>query len=514
MVSVTFAKFLSIATLMVGAASASDVVKLTGKTFDDFVSSNDVVLAEFFAPWCGHCKALAPEYEIAATQLKEKDIPIAQIDCTEEEALCADHKIDGYPTLKVFHGLDKVAPYSGARQADAIVNYMIKQSLPAVSSVDKKNADEFSTMGKFVVLGFFDDSKANTTFTDVAETLRNKFIFGSSSDAALAKKYGVEKLPAVVAFKNFEDETETAVYTDDFVADEVKNWITVESFPPIGEIGPGTFMEYTTSGLPLLYIFTDNEDDKEEIHNLIKPHAEKLKGKLHIGHLDAKLYGRHAGNVNLKEEFPALAIENFETSKKYIHSQSEPITKKSIKQFLESFADGSLQPHIKSEPIPESQDGPVYTAVGQNYEDLVLDDDKDVLLEYYAPWCGHCKNLAPIYDQLGALYFDNPEFADKVVVAKLDHTANEVPLDIRGYPTIKLFPAGKKDAPVDFNSARTLEELVAFIRDKGTHGIDGLANATTIEEEEEPIEEEEAEEVSKEAKKDSKAAKKAKKEEL
>lgn len=71
-----------------------------------------------FAPWCGHCKALAPEYEEAATTLKDKSIKLAKVDCVEEADLCKEHGVEGYPTLKVFRGLDKVAPYTGPRKAD------------------------------------------------------------------------------------------------------------------------------------------------------------------------------------------------------------------------------------------------------------------------------------------------------------------------------------------------------------------------------------------------------------
>lgn len=107
---------------LVGAAalaSASDVHDLKKDTFTDFVKSHDLVLAEFFAPWCGHCKALAPEYEEAATTLKEKDIPLVKVDCTEEVDLCKDYGVEGYPTIKVFRGPDNNAPYSGQRKAPA-----------------------------------------------------------------------------------------------------------------------------------------------------------------------------------------------------------------------------------------------------------------------------------------------------------------------------------------------------------------------------------------------------------
>lgn len=107
---------------LVGAAavaSASDVHDLKKDTFTDFVKSHSLVLAEFFAPWCGHCKALAPEYEEAATTLKEKDIPLVKIDCVEEAELCKEYGVEGYPTVKVFRGPDNASPYQGQRKAPA-----------------------------------------------------------------------------------------------------------------------------------------------------------------------------------------------------------------------------------------------------------------------------------------------------------------------------------------------------------------------------------------------------------
>ena len=69
----------------------------------------------------GHCKALAPEYEEAATTLKEKNIKLAKVDCTEEADLCKSYGVEGYPTLKVFRGPENISPYTGARKAPAYV---------------------------------------------------------------------------------------------------------------------------------------------------------------------------------------------------------------------------------------------------------------------------------------------------------------------------------------------------------------------------------------------------------
>lgn len=78
---------------------------------------------------------------------------------------------------------------------------------------------------------------------------------------------------------------------------------------------------------------------------------------------------------------------------------------------------------MKSHDLPETNDEPVKIVVGKNFDEIVLNNENDVLVEFYAPWCGHCKQLAPIYDELAAKILTlNPN----VVIAKCDSTGNEV----------------------------------------------------------------------------------------
>jgi protein disulfide-isomerase A1 len=90
-------------------------------------------------------------------------------------------------------------------------------------------------------------------------------------------------------------------------------------------------------------------------------------------------------------------------------------------------------------------------------------------------------SLAPKYEELAALYASNPDFASKVTVAKVDATSNDVPEAIQGFPTIKLYPAGSKDAPVDYTGSRTVEDLANFIRDHGKHGVDAYVAKESVE---------------------------------
>ncbi|CAL5874912.1 uncharacterized protein PFLUO_LOCUS9214 [Penicillium psychrofluorescens] len=456
------------------AAADSTVISLTKDTFDSFVKEHPLVLAEFYAPWCGHCKALAPKYEEAAQELKAKDIPLVQVDCTAEEELCRTYEVDGYPTLKVFRGAEDPKPYGGARQTESIVSYMTKQSFPAVSSVTEENLEEFKTMDKIVIIGYIasDDKASSKSFTAFAESQRDNYLFAASNDAALAKAEGV-KQPSIVLYKDFDEKK--AVFDGKLENEAILEWVNTASTPLVGELGPETYSKYITAGIPLAYIFAETAEEREAFTNEFKPIAEKHRGAINIVTLDAKLFGAHAGNLNLEPEtFPAFAIQDTTKNVKYPFDQTKKIEAKAVGKFIQDVLEGKIEPSVKSEPIPETQEGPVTVVVGKSYQELVIDNDKDVLLEFYAPWCGHCKSLAPKYDELAEMY--SGDLAEKVTIAKIDATANDVPDPITGFPTIKLYPAGSKGEPIEYSGSRTVEDLATFIKENGKYKAEGVAS--------------------------------------
>ncbi|KAK3378452.1 thioredoxin-like protein [Podospora didyma] len=107
----------------------------------------------------------------------------------------------------------------------------------------------------------------------------------------------------------------------------------------------------------------------------------------------------------------------------------------------------------------------VLDLIPSNFDDVVLKSGKPTLVEFFAPWCGHCKTLAPVYEELATAL----EFAkDKVQIAKVDADAEKAlgkRFGVQGFPTLKFFD-GKSDTPTDYNGGRDLESLTAFITEK------------------------------------------------
>ncbi|KAL1545987.1 protein disulfide-isomerase [Salvia divinorum] len=118
--------FAALTLLLVASASAEDVVVLTEENFDKEVGKDRGALVEFYAPWCGHCKKLAPEFEkLGASFKKTKSVLIGKVDCDEHKSICSKYGVSGYPTIQWFpKGSLEPKKYEGARTAETLAEYV------------------------------------------------------------------------------------------------------------------------------------------------------------------------------------------------------------------------------------------------------------------------------------------------------------------------------------------------------------------------------------------------------
>ncbi|KAL1408883.1 protein disulfide-isomerase precursor [Vanrija albida] len=458
---------LKLLALLPAVLAASDVIDLTKGSFKGEIDTADLALVEFFAPWCGHCKNLAPEYEEAATILKKSGIKLAKVDCTEEQDLCQDFEVSGYPTLKVFRN-GTPTEYNGPRKADGIVSYMNKQNLPAVTDLTAETHDDFTTVDKVVVIAYGDKKNViPESFTEYANSARDNFVFGKFEGAPPASAPKQAKAGSIVLYRDFDD---PVVFGAKNIADvkkeDIAEWVKTQSLPIFAELGPENFGSYAEHGLPIAYLFADPEDVKGRttITDGLKEITSTLRGLVNFVWIDGVKFAQYGASLGAKtDKLPVFLVQNLGTQSKYILEKDT--TAANIEKFVKDVVDGVAKPFVKSEPLPESQDGPVYHLTNLGWNTLFDDKSKDIFVEFYAPWCGHCQRLAPIWDQLGEEYKGS-----NVVIAKMDAQENDLPADtpfqIQGFPTLKFRAAGT-DEFIDYNGDRSLESLQEFIIENG-----------------------------------------------
>jgi len=407
----------------------------------------------------GHCKKLTPEYAAAAKILGEKTPPryLAKVDTTKEEKLGKRFDIKGFPTLKWFvDGKDQ--EYTGGRTTDTIVNWITKKTGNPSEDVTCADLDS-KTTGKLNAVYYGEKSGASwDAFLAAAKDGANEKYTFWNAGAECADKVGAAANG--IAIKRTFDEP-NVVYSGEKNAADVNTWLSGNAVPTLFEFGEDYIEPIFAKRNPAMILFTDEKDTKYQ--GAFAEAAASLKGKILFsysgvtGGIQERL-GEFIGVT--KADLPTLRIVSPGASlEKYVwEGKVADLTTENVSSFYNDFKDGKLTAHRKSEAIPEKNDGPVKVIVGHQYDEIVNDPTKDVFVKYYAPWCGHCKSLAPKWEELG-----EHVKGSNVVMAKFDATLNEVAgVEIKGYPTLKFYAADNK-AGVDYSDGREVEDIKKWL---------------------------------------------------
>ncbi|WOL09609.1 hypothetical protein Cni_G18362 [Canna indica] len=448
----------------------TDVVVLSDGNFSDFLAKHRHVMVEFYAPWCGHCQALAPEYAAAATALRDEDVVLAKVDATEENELAQRFEVQGFPTVLFF--IDDVhKDYPGQRSRDGIITWIKKKIGPGVQNITTvEEAENILTSENKVVLGFLDYLVgAESQELAAASKLEDGVNFYQTNNLDVAKLFHIDpsaKRPSLVLLKK--EEEKISFYDGQFHKSDIVDFVFSNKLPLVTtftrESAPEIFENPIKKQLLLFALSTDTK----KVMPAFNEAAKFFKGKLIFVYveMDNEDVGKPVSEYfGVAGDAPqVLAYTGNEDPKKFILDGE--VTVDNVKNFAEGFLEDRLKPFYKSDPVPETNNGDVKIIVGNNFDEVVLDESKDVLLEIYAPWCGHCQALEPTYNKLAK----HLRGIESLVIAKMDGTTNEHPrAKSDGFPTLLFFPAGNKSfEPLTVDTDRTVKALYKFIKQHAT----------------------------------------------
>ncbi|KAL3040995.1 hypothetical protein OYC64_011883 [Pagothenia borchgrevinki] len=455
---------------------------LTKDNFDEIVNNADIILVEFYAPWCGHCKSLAPEYEKAAKDLSQRSppIPLAKVDGTIESELASRFDVTGYPTIKIFRR-GKMFDFNGPRQHQGIVDYMGEQAGPPSKQVQavKQVQDLIKDGDDAVIVGVFSSEQdaAYEIYIEACNSLREDFTFRHSFSSEVTKLLKASPGQIVISHpekfrSKYEPASHTLAVEDSTAVSEVQEFFKKHVIPLVGHRKPANDAKrYTKRPLVVVYYGVDFSFDfrkatqfwRSKVLEVAKDFPEYTFA---IG--DEEDYAEELKSLGLSDSGEEVNVGILADGGKKFAMDPEEFDADVLRDFVKAFKKGKLSPIIKSQPLPKNNKGPVKVVVGKTFDEIVMDTQKDVLIEFYAPWCGHCKKLEPDYVALGKKY----KGEKNLVIAKMDATANDVPNEnykTEGFPTIYLAPSNSKQSPIKFEGGdRTLEGFSNFLEKHAT----------------------------------------------
>jgi protein disulfide-isomerase/protein disulfide-isomerase A1 len=251
--------------------------------------------------------------------------------------------------------------------------------------------------------------------------------------------------------------------------DAFEKFVKDNSFPLFGALDGDTFSTYMERGNGMLWTLlpmkAENVDEVvEEKRAMMTEVAKELGAKYSVTWTNTDSFGKVLESMFGITEFPKIVVQQTVGGKKNFIYDGE-LTKDAILAYVKDVDAGNVKAHLKSEEIPASNDEPVKVIVGKTIETEVFTADKDVLLEIYAPWCGHCKKLDPEYTKVGKKVIKEG-LSEMITIAKMDGTQNDSPVESiswTGFPTMYYIKAGN-DTPMKYDGPRDAKGIWKWLK--------------------------------------------------
>ncbi|CAJ1976841.1 unnamed protein product [Sphenostylis stenocarpa] len=287
------------------------VLILDESNIDSAIATFDHILVDFYAPWCGHCKRLAPELDAAAPVLAalNKPIIIAKVDADKHTRLAKKYDVDAYPTILLFnHGIP--TEYRGPRKADLLVRYLKKFAASDVTILDSDSAVNtfVEEAGTFfpIFIGF---GLNKTLIEKFGIKYKKNAWFSVAKDFSedLMVLYDFDKIPALVSLNPQYNERNTfyGPFEDEFLEDFVRQNL----IPLVVPVSYETLKLVKADGRKIVLTIVEDEDEErsKELTKLLKA-AASANRDLVFGYVGVKQMEEFAEQFDIDTKLPKMVV--------------------------------------------------------------------------------------------------------------------------------------------------------------------------------------------------------------
>ncbi|XP_063788823.1 protein disulfide-isomerase-like protein of the testis, partial [Pseudophryne corroboree] len=421
----------------------------------------------------GPSQTVKEEFSVAAGQLKHdmSDVRFGQVDITQEKDLGKEFKIKEFPTFKLFVNGDRKNPTDckGVRTASAFVTWISRRVGPSSVLINTtSHYESFIQSDKVTVVGFFKDpgNKLSDHFSEAARDVP-EFPFGLVSNEDVLLHVGITGNMVAVYNKDkpvhyliSEEEIESTLDLIRLIRTYIMDVVTeynLETSVSIFDVPINSHILLFTSKTSATF---------NTMYENYESAALEFRGRIVfvLVDTDETRNGRLFEYFRITEvDTPAIRILNLTTDEKY-RMPADDVSLENIRQFCQNYLDGKAKPQRDSEDIPSDWDKhAVKVLVGKNFNKVVFNKSTNAFVMFYAPWSIKCKELFPVWEELGKRYLNNKN----VTIAKIDCTANDIQLIVLDrYPYFRFFPAGSDTKSVRYTGEKTIEAFTEFLENE------------------------------------------------
>ena len=440
------------------------IMVLTDNTVKDAEDSFDFIFVLFYALWSERSLELIDQFEKNIDALIEEypQIAFAKVDAIYNKDYYNKYDTSGYPSMILVSKGKQIGSFTGSITPSELIPWLDDRALPAVIPIDTmkrymKYYNRIEDVPLFVYFGYeYNEFKE---IEKIANDHIKEFTFANVKDKALiAQLNGKEN--SIKLYKKY-DESEV-VLKSPITYEKLVSFANTYAHPII--------MNYSAKAREYIFdknhsglLFLVNNDNKmtEMIATVSKTTREKIQTVVvNVSDSAAKTFQRQLQ----MRKIPCVLLVDLR-----LHPRMYLIENQSTEEIIKFVNDwyGGKVPK-KYLRIPGELKGTVYTVTEKTFSKEVIDNDKDVFVKFFAPWCGHCKKMAPKFEELAERLNKN----EKLQLVEIDATANKIEgININSYPTLMMYPSGKKSSPVKYSGEYSVSAMEAFVKQQATNKV-------------------------------------------